>query len=209
MPRRTQKELPPPFSDDEDEEDDEFGDEGQMFFMSPPGVDQTTNLIALTNAARELIDYIMATDVAEVQLQSGPLKIAIRRAIGGVPMQVMSHMMPQTAYAEAALPTPVAPTQSAAQASASHEPAVSATAHAITSPMVGTYYHAPTPKDKPYISEGQHIEKGQIVGLIEAMKMMNEIDADVSGTVIKIVAANSQPVEYGQPLVLIEPDAQG
>jgi acetyl-CoA carboxylase biotin carboxyl carrier protein len=203
MPRHNAKELPPSFPDDEDE-DDEFDADSPLFF-APPSVDQTTNLVALTNAARELIDYIKETDIAEVQLQSGPTKIAIRRALG----TTQAQGAPQPAYAEAVLPASVAPTQPTPPASsAAVEPIPSTDTHAITSPMVGTFYHAPTPKDKPYITEGQHIEKGQIVGLIEAMKMMNEIDADVSGTVIKIVAANAQSVEYGQPLVLIELDAQ-
>ncbi len=201
MSRRTSRELPPPFANDDDE-DDEFDEEPLQFFMSP-GVDQTTNLIALTNAARELIDYIKSTDVAEVQVQSGPTRIMIKRA-QALPPAAVPHMMPQTAYAEAVLPTPTTPTHPAAPA----EPALPSNTHSIVSPMVGTFYHAPNPKDKPYVSEGDHVENGQIIGLIEAMKMMNEIDADVSGTVLKVVASNGQAVEYGQPLVLIEPDGQ-
>ena len=203
MPRRTSRELPPPFANDDDE-DDEFDEEPLQFFMSPPGVDQTTNLIALTNAARELIDYIKSTDVAEVRLESGPTRIMIKRA-QALPPAAVSHMMPLTTYAEAVLPTPATPTQPPAPPA---EAAMPSNTHPIVSPMVGTFYHAPNPKDKPYVSEGQRIEKGQIIGLIEAMKMMNEIDADVSGTVLKIVASNGQAVEYGQPLVLIEPDGQ-
>ncbi len=202
MPRRTSKELPPPFPAD-DEDEDEFEDEPLQFFMSPPGADQTTNLIALTNAARELIDYIKATDVAELRLESGSTRISIKRALALPPSA--QPMMPLTTYADAVLPTPTAPTQPAATPA---EPVLPSNAHPIVSPMVGTFYHAPNPKDKPYVSEGDRIEKGQTIGLIEAMKMMNEIDSDVSGTVLKVVAANGQAVEYGQPLVLVEPDPQ-
>ncbi len=198
MPRS--RELPPPFPNDDDE-DDEFDEEPLQFFMSPPGVDQTTNLTALTNATRELIDYIKDTDVAEVRLESGPTRIMIKRALALPP--AAPQITSPTAYAEASLPAPAAPAHLATPA----ESALPSNTHPLVSPMVGTFYHAPNPKDKPYVSEGQRIEKGQIIGLIEAMKMMNEIDADVSGTVLKIVATNGQAVEYGQPLVLIEPDA--
>jgi acetyl-CoA carboxylase biotin carboxyl carrier protein len=76
---------------------------------------------------------------------------------------------------------------------------------AITAPMVGTFYAAPSPKDKPYIEEGDIIQPGDRVGIVEAMKMMNEIESEVSGRVVRILVKNGQPVEYGQPLMIVEP----
>jgi acetyl-CoA carboxylase biotin carboxyl carrier protein len=75
----------------------------------------------------------------------------------------------------------------------------------ITAPMVGTYYSAPSPKDPPYVQEGDIIQPGDRVGIVEAMKMMNEIEAEIGGRVARILVKNGQAVEYGQPLMLIEP----
>ncbi|HHF53133.1 MAG TPA: acetyl-CoA carboxylase biotin carboxyl carrier protein [candidate division WOR-3 bacterium] len=77
--------------------------------------------------------------------------------------------------------------------------------HEIRSPIVGTFYRAPAPGAEPYVKEGDKIRKGQVLCIVEAMKVMNEIESDVSGTVVKILVENGQPVEYNQPLFLIEP----
>jgi acetyl-CoA carboxylase biotin carboxyl carrier protein len=76
---------------------------------------------------------------------------------------------------------------------------------AISAPMVGTFYASPSPKDKPYIEEGDIVQPGDRVGIIEAMKMMNEIECEIAGRVVRILVKNSQPVEYGQPLMIVEP----
>jgi acetyl-CoA carboxylase biotin carboxyl carrier protein len=75
----------------------------------------------------------------------------------------------------------------------------------ITAPMVGTFYAAPSPKDQPYIQEGDTVHPGDRVGIIETMKMMNEIEAEIGGRVTRILVQNGQPVEYGQALMLVEP----
>ncbi len=72
--------------------------------------------------------------------------------------------------------------------------------------MVGTFYAAPSPDAKPYVQQGDHVNKGQVVCIVEAMKLMNEIESDVSGTIARVVAENAQPVEYGQVLFLVQPD---
>ncbi|MCD6130878.1 MAG: acetyl-CoA carboxylase biotin carboxyl carrier protein [Candidatus Hydrothermae bacterium] len=77
--------------------------------------------------------------------------------------------------------------------------------HEIRSPIVGTFYRAPAPGAEPYVKEGDTIKKGQVLCIVEAMKVMNEIESDISGTVVKILVENGQPVEYNQPLFLIEP----
>jgi acetyl-CoA carboxylase biotin carboxyl carrier protein len=85
------------------------------------------------------------------------------------------------------------------------EPTISG--HTITSPMVGTYYATPTPKDPPFVNEGDNVKSGDRLCIVEAMKMMNEIESDVSGRIVKILVKNGQPVEFGQPLMIIEPTA--
>jgi acetyl-CoA carboxylase biotin carboxyl carrier protein len=84
-----------------------------------------------------------------------------------------------------------------------NEPIISG--HTITSPMVGTYYATPTPKDPPFVNEGDNVKSGDRLCIVEAMKMMNEIESDVSGRILKILVKNGQPVEFGQPLMIIEP----
>ena len=78
--------------------------------------------------------------------------------------------------------------------------------HPVTSPIVGTFYRAPNPDAEPYIKVGDAVERGQILCIVEAMKLMNEIECDVRGTVVKVLPENAQPVEYGEPLFLIRPD---
>jgi acetyl-CoA carboxylase biotin carboxyl carrier protein len=73
----------------------------------------------------------------------------------------------------------------------------------IKSPIVGTYYGSPSPGAAPFVSPGDHVEKGQIVGIVEAMKLMNEIESDVSGEIVKILVTNGQPIEFGQPLFAV------
>jgi acetyl-CoA carboxylase biotin carboxyl carrier protein len=77
--------------------------------------------------------------------------------------------------------------------------------HIVTAPMVGTFYHATSPSDPPLVQVGDHVEAGQLIGVIEAMKIMNEITSDRSGTVVEIIATNSTPVEYGSPLIRLGP----
>lgn len=84
--------------------------------------------------------------------------------------------------------------------------AVSANTHSILSPIVGTFYNAPNPDSPPYVSVGDHITVGQKLCIVEAMKLMNEIESDVSGTIIKVIPNNAQPVEYDQPLFIIQLD---
>jgi acetyl-CoA carboxylase biotin carboxyl carrier protein len=115
----------------------------------------------------------------------------------------------------AAAPAPAAAPSEAPAASAAPAPAVGEGApaaaeedglHPVTSPIVGTFYRAPNPDAEPYIKVGDAVERGQILCIVEAMKLMNEIECDVRGTVVKVLPENAQPVEYGEPLFLIRPD---
>jgi acetyl-CoA carboxylase biotin carboxyl carrier protein len=111
--------------------------------------------------------------------------------------------------AHGAHPTAVAHTASHAPAAPSHgapaEKAAGEDLHMIKSPIVGTYYSSPSPEADPYVAIGSHVESGQVLCIIEAMKLMNEIESDMAGEVVRIFAENGQPVEYGQPLFGIRP----
>jgi acetyl-CoA carboxylase biotin carboxyl carrier protein len=145
---------------------------------------------------RALLELLREYGLTEVELERGGDRIRLRRE-----------------HAPAAAPAGTAPA-GAAPAPAVAQPAVAAEPvrddrrqHLVTveAPMVGTFYRAPSPDAEPYVREGDAIKEGQVLCIIEAMKLMNEIESKISGRVIRVLAENSQPVEYGQPLFLIEP----
>ncbi len=167
-------------------------------------------LSALSGEVESLIRLITATDVSELQLESGGLKILIRR---GAPAAVPAGAAPVLMVPAGAAPTPlVLPT---APAPAAHLPAMpghggnpaaptlAAGEHLVTSPMVGTFYAAPAPQEPAYVAEGDEVAVGQTVGIVEAMKMMNPIEAEVAGRVTRVLVRDAQGVEYGQPLIVI------
>ena len=108
---------------------------------------------------------------------------------------------PRPAPAQAAAPREAAPQPALEDVPAADEPALDG--HVLTSPIVGTFYAAPSPDSPPYVEVGAQVEKGQVVCIVEAMKLMNEIEADVSGTVSSVVPDNGDPVEFGAPLFVI------
>ena len=122
--------------------------------------------------------------VTELDLELGALTLRMRRAIGA-PMLI------------------AAPT--AAEAEATTTPALG---HVVSAPMVGTFYSSPTPSSPPFVAVGDYVVAGQTIGIIEAMKIMNEITADRSGIVVEFLAENAQPVEYGSPLIRVS-DTRG
>lgn len=118
--------------------------------------------------------------------------------------QVTYAAPPQYAYAPAPSPAPQAAPAATGAPSAPAAPAVSANTHEIKSPIVGTFYTAPSPDAEKYVSVGQHVEVGTTLCIIEAMKLMNEIESDAAGKVVKICVENGSPVEYGQTLFIVE-----
>jgi acetyl-CoA carboxylase biotin carboxyl carrier protein len=120
-------------------------------------------------------------------------------------MPAMPYMMPSMP-AVAPAPAPAAAVPAAAPAAPAAAPAADETLHTIMSPIVGTFYRAPSPDADAFVQIGQHINAGDALCIVEAMKLMNEIESDVSGTVVKILVENSQPVEYNQPMFVIRPD---
>lgn len=157
---------------------------------------------------KELIKVIQDTDITEVHLESDGVKVAIRK--GGTAPVMMAPTPVITQVVTEAAPAP-APAVAAEQPAAAPAPAVSpapevckANTVEIVSPMVGTFYRSPAPDAPPFVEVGSMVTEGQTVCIIEAMKLMNEIEAEVSGKVVAVLVENGQPVEYGQPLFLIE-----
>jgi len=150
---------------------------------------------------KELIQIIDETEISELNLESDGVKIAIRKGPSIVPG------VPVTAAARqevSPLVTSNAPAQSVEPLTQAPEPIVSANTETITSPMVGTFYSSQSPEAAPFVKVGQHIKVGQPVCIVEAMKLMNEIESEIEGKVTQILVENGQPVEYGQPLFVIE-----
>jgi acetyl-CoA carboxylase biotin carboxyl carrier protein len=148
---------------------------------------------------KELIEFLIEKDIAEFELERGDVKVKIKRAIEAPPP--VAHyggpIMPATP-----LP-PIAPPVSVTPATAPAVPEPEEKLHIVTSPIVGTFYEAPSPGAPPFIKVGDQISAGQVLCIVEAMKLMNEIESDVSGAVVKIMAQNGQPIEYGQALFAI------
>lgn len=141
---------------------------------------------------RKLIRLVQRTGIGELEISAGGRTVRISQH-GTGPGAVVSAYAP----AHAATPAPV-PAAAAPAAATDH-------LIAITSPMVGTFYRAPAPDADPYIETGDTVEIGQTVCIVEAMKLMNEIESETRGRVVKILVENAQPVEFGQKLFLVEP----
>jgi acetyl-CoA carboxylase biotin carboxyl carrier protein len=145
---------------------------------------------------KKLIDLVQESGIAELEITEGEEKVKI---VKGGPVSV-------TAAAPAAAPVTVSEPRAPAPP-VSAPPAVDAPAgqegHVVKAPMVGTFYRSASPDAKPFVEVGQAIKEGETICIIEAMKLMNEIEADASGTVKAILVENGQPVEYGQPLFIL------
>ena len=143
---------------------------------------------------KTLIDLVSESNVSELEITEAEGKVRIVKS-GGTPM-VMQQAAPAMMAAQA-----VAPPASAAPVA---EPAAEPAGHAVKSPMVGTFYRSASPGAKSFVEVGSQVREGETICIIEAMKILNEIEADKSGTITRILGENGQAVEYGQPLFLIE-----
>lgn len=148
---------------------------------------------------KTLIDLVSDSNVSELEITEAEGKV---RIVKGGPAMVQAYQMPavQAMPAPAAAPAPAAPVPVAAPAAAAPAP----NGHAVKSPMVGTFYRSSSPGAKAFVEVGQTVKQGETVCIIEAMKILNEIEADKAGTVTQILCENGQAVEYGQPLFIIE-----
>ena len=155
----------------------------------PPAASEDDRLLDLT---RRLATVINELGLSEIEVESAGLKVRVQRVSGGT-----------------AAPAPAAVVAAAPSTTAEHpvvaDAAPLSASITIEAPMVGTFYRASSPTAEPYVREGDVVKEGQILCIIEAMKLMNEIESKAAGRVAKILVENSQPVEYGQALFLLEP----
>ncbi len=143
---------------------------------------------------KKLIDLVQESGIAELEITEGEEKVKI----------VKGGLVSLTAQpAAAASPAPVATPEAKTAAASGAEPAPGQEGHVVKAPMVGTFYRSPSPDAKPFVEVGQSVKEGETICIIEAMKLMNEIEADASGVVKAILVENGQPVEYGQPLFIL------
>lgn len=173
-----------------------------------------------TKELKELIEFLKENNIGEFDLERGDLKVRIKFVQeGGVDAAQLLAAL-RTAQPVAAAPVPVqavlpevfaagthvAPSQAAAAASPG-APAADENAglHIIKSPIVGTFYESPSPGSSAFVKIGDQVENGQVLCIVEAMKLMNEIESDVAGEIVKRLVQNGQPVEYGQPLFAVRP----
>ena len=149
---------------------------------------------------RELVEFLKAKGIAELDMDQDDLKVRIKFAGAAAPSGID---MGQLSRLEAPAAGVVA---HAASVAASATPAAAEEAlHEVKSPIVGTFYESPSPGAPPFVKIGDQVEAGQVLCIVEAMKLMNEIEVDVAGEVVKRIATSGQPVEYGQPLFAIRP----
>ena len=168
-----------------------------------------------------LVRLVAETGVAEVEVKQAGVQVRVSRTpgveAGAAPPQV--HVVPVGGAAPAPWPAAAAPAPAPQAAAAPQAPAAAPATgapeaaaeeedeelHVITAQMVGTFYRRPNPEAEAYVSEGDVIKKGQVICILEAMKILNEIEAEISGTIVKVLAEDAQPVEYGEPLFAVRP----
>jgi len=144
---------------------------------------------------KKLIDLVQESGIGEIEITEGEEKVRITRQSAAAPAMMMAPQMQPMAFGGPAA-APAAP--------AAEPPPPEPKGHQLKSPMVGTFYRAPSPGAPSFVEIGQSVTKGQTLCIIEAMKLLNEIESDATGTIKAILVENGQPVEYGQPLFLIE-----
>ena len=159
---------------------------------------------------KELVEFLIEKDVTEFELERGDVKVRIKR--GTPPAAQPTERIITVAAPHPAVPVPIAgaPAVSAGSPEISAPPAAPAPPppeelHMVKSPIVGTYYESPSPGSPPFVKPGDSVEVGQVLCIVEAMKLMNEIEADVAGEIVKSLMKNGQPIEYNQELFAIRP----
>ena len=159
---------------------------------------------------KELIEFLIEKDIAEFELERGDVKVRMKRAAEHSADARDARYLVTTSSPTAAPETGVAPAVTSspappAVAPPQVAPAAEETLHMVRSPIVGTFYEAPSPGAPPFVKPGDMVETGQVLCIVEAMKLMNEIESDVAGEIVKKLVANGQPIEYGQELFAIRP----
>jgi acetyl-CoA carboxylase biotin carboxyl carrier protein len=151
---------------------------------------------------KELIEFLIEKDIAEFELERGDVKVKIKRA----GEHTVVHTRTEVPYVSVPQPGPPAAAASAgAVALAPIAAAPEKDLHMVKSPIVGTFYEAPSPGAPPFVKVGDMVEVGQVLCIVEAMKLLNEIESDVAGEIVKKMGSNGQPIEYGQELFAVRP----
>lgn len=160
-----------------------------------------------TKEIRDLIDFISQTGLNEVNIETEELKLSVKRQPDISTKVVESSAPAQIPASPAQAPAPVSKPSAEVPApeAAAKTSEESGNYVEIKSPMIGTFYRSSSPETGPFASVGDKVEKGQTVCIIEAMKLFNEIESEISGTIVKVLADNASPVEYDQPLFLVDP----
>ncbi len=161
---------------------------------------------------RELIHVVCSSGIAELEVQRGENRVWIKRTAGAVVTEMAAPGMPAAAAAAVPAVPPLAPAPDSvtvAAPQAAPPPGTpdltDPTLQPVKSPIVGTFYEAPAPGAEPFVRVGDVIQPGKVLCIIESMKLMNEIEAEISGTIVKRLVENGQPVEYGEVLFLVKP----
>ncbi len=141
---------------------------------------------------KKLIELLESSDIAEIEIKEGEESVRISRGSSSIPAPIAYHA-----------PAAAAPAPAAAAAPAAEAAVAASDEGAVKSPMVGTFYRSPSPSSPPFVEVGKHVKAGDPICIVEAMKMMNQIEADHSGVVEAILVEDGEPVEFGQPLIRI------
>ena len=150
---------------------------------------------------KELIEFLIEKDISEFVLERGDVKVRIKRTGENLTVSGPAITLPHASPAAVAPPTAASAVAASAAAAPSEEPGL----HTVKSPIVGTFFEAPSPGSPPFVKAGDTVEVGTVLCIVEAMKLMNEIESDVAGEILKKLVSNGQPVEYGQALFTIRP----
>ncbi|QNF35017.1 acetyl-CoA carboxylase biotin carboxyl carrier protein [Adhaeribacter swui] len=155
---------------------------------------------------QELIDFIAKSGLNKVDIETEEFKISVKRDPDSPKVHYVSEP-PRPATPTAAAPAPAVPVATTAATAPSASPAASSESNYLTikSPMIGTFYRSSSPESPSFVNVGDEISKGDVICIIEAMKLFNEIEAEFGGKVVKVLVDNASPVEYDQPLFLIDP----
>jgi acetyl-CoA carboxylase biotin carboxyl carrier protein len=152
---------------------------------------------------KELIEFLIEKDIAEFELERGDVKVRIKRGSEhAVSIAQAAHFAVHPAPAAAAS-TGTVPIPSASPVAKEAATPAEEGVHSVRSPIVGTFYESPSPGSPPFVKPGDAVEVGQVLCIVEAMKLMNEIESDVAGEIVKKLVNNGQPIEYGQELFVI------
>jgi acetyl-CoA carboxylase biotin carboxyl carrier protein len=160
---------------------------------------------------KELIEFLIEKDIAEFELERGDVKVRIKRAAdvshGPLPDSrfIAVHPVPVVGAPAATASSSTIDLSANAATTGASAPAAEEVLHIVKSPIVGTFYESPSPGSPPFVKAGDTLTVGQVLCIVEAMKLMNEIECDVAGELVKKLVANGQPIEYGQELFAVRP----